>query len=174
MELERDNLREKTQSTPLNAEMMERLYMHHATRLLDEECLTTCQFCNEIYPATRGHKLKCTATHDFFVDNSEEAIQMHVADRYLDLKRLCDHLNEDLSMPWKTIFAKILARSVILPRCSVCQQKPSAAFLQSCNSHPKPACFRAGAHIGVFPCCGKHVIRAAYENRRSAYASTQG
>ena len=42
-----------------------------------------------------ANKLKCWATHDFFVDNSEQRIQMHVADRQLDLKLVCEYLNEE-------------------------------------------------------------------------------
>ena len=55
--------------------------MHHAFRLLDDESFTTCMYCSEIYPAAKLHKLKCQANKDLFVDNSEQAIQMHVADR---------------------------------------------------------------------------------------------
>ena len=60
---------------------------------------------------------------------------MHVADRQLDLKRFSEYLNEQKMLSWKQIFAKVLARSIILPNCSVCLDKTSAAFLQSCNSH---------------------------------------
>ena len=74
--------------------MLQRLYQHNAFRLLDDESFTTCQYCEEIYPAAKAHKLKCSANKDFFIDDSEKAIQMHVADRQLDLKRLCEFANE--------------------------------------------------------------------------------
>ena len=58
----------------LNHEMMERMYMYHALKMLDDDSFTTCQFCSEIYPHAQANKLKCSATHDFFVDNSEQRI----------------------------------------------------------------------------------------------------
>ena len=145
---------------------MECMYMHHTFRILDEESFTTCQYCAEIYPLAKVSKLKCAASHDFFVDNSQQSIQMHVADRSLDLKRFCEYLNEEEKMSWRSVFAKILARSVILPRCTICLDKTTAAFLQSCNSHLAEPSFTNGAHIGVFPCCGKHVIRVAFEQHQ--------
>ena len=63
--------------------------------MLDEDSFSTCQYCAEIYPHAMANKLKCWATHDFFVDNSEQRIQMHVADRQLDLKLVCEYLNEE-------------------------------------------------------------------------------
>ena len=149
---------------------MERMYQHHAFRMLDEDSFTTCQYCAEIYPHAMANKLKCSATHDFFVDNSEQRIQMHVADRQLDLKLVCVYLHDEEKLTWREIFAKILARSIILPRCSVCLDKTSAAFLQSCNSHLSEPSFSSGAHIGVYPCCGKHVIRAAYDQHKDEVA----
>lgn len=58
----------------INPDMMERMYMYHAFRILDEESFTTCQFCAEIYPLAKANKMKCLASHDFFVDNSEQSI----------------------------------------------------------------------------------------------------
>ena len=149
---------------------MEKMYMHHTTRLLDDESFATCQFCFEIYPQEYANKLKCHATHHFFVDNSEQRIQMHVADRQLDLKRFCDYLHEEEKFSWKKIFAKVLARSIILPDCSVCYDKTSAAYLQSCSSHLQEPSFQNGAHIGFYPCCGQHVIRAAYDQHQDEIA----
>ena len=106
------------------------MYMHHTFRILDEESFTTCQFCAEIYPLAKANKMKCLASHDFFVDNSEQSIQMHVADRQLDLKRFCEqYLKDELSLTWRVIFAKILSRSILLPRCTICLEKPTVAFL---------------------------------------------
>lgn len=90
---------------------------------------------------------------------------MHVADRQLDLKRFCEqYLKDEKCLTWRVIFAKILSRSILLPRCTICLEKPTVAFLQTCNSHPKEPIFASGAYIGIYKCCGKHVIRTAYEN----------
>ena len=89
---------------------------------------------------------------------------MHVADRQLDLKRLCEFAHEQGEMTWRIIFAKILARSIILPRCNVCLEKTTPAYLKACSSHLNEPNFAGGAHIGVYPCCGQHVIRAAYDH----------
>ena len=130
------------------------MFKYHALQLLHDESFMTCQFCREIYPVANAHKLTCSAMHDFFVDNSENSIQMHVANQQLDLERFCEYLHGEENIHWKLIFAMVLARSIILHRCQVCLDKTTAAFLLSCNSHLEEPCFNGGAHIGVYPCCG--------------------
>ena len=84
-----------------------------------------------------------------------------MADRGLDLKRLCEYLNQEAGISWQNIHAKILARSVLLPPCRRCAKRVTIADLRQCDSHLKQPRFTKGAYIGLYPCCGRHVVKNA-------------
>ena len=138
------------------------MFMHYVFKMLDEESFCTCQFCSEIYPLAHANLLKCEAADSHnFVDNTQQKIQMHMADRGLDLKRLCEYMNQEEGISWQNIHAKIVARSIITPPCMNCQKRVTVADLRQCHSHLKQPYFTKGAYVGIYPCCGQHVLKNA-------------
>ena len=95
---------------------------------------------------------------------------MHMADRAIDLRRFIEYLHYDEGISWQVLHAKVLARSKLLPSCSLCNKRVVISDLRKCHSHLKEPSFTKGAHIGIYPCCGKHVVK---QNEISKSSSVQ-